>query len=127
MSEIYTLKIVLTTLLRDILPKQIKSPSGSENNSVSTKIPMDLTIPPANCCSIIENSIFFSSSCSKARNPRDQPQKAADPGVYTLLTILPAGIPFLTVRIFLPVHQMYRLPAVSEDLRLLYLSSSLPF
>ena len=57
--EMYADTIPLITGFLDILPKQISSPRGSENTSVTTKISTDTTIPPASCWSITLKDLSF--------------------------------------------------------------------
>ena len=57
--DMYPDTMVRITLFLDILPKQIRSPSGRENSKVTKKISIETSIPPASCWSITLKLIFF--------------------------------------------------------------------
>ena len=47
--DMYADTMARITLFLDILPKQIRSPSGRENSKVTKKISIETSIPPASC------------------------------------------------------------------------------
>ena len=56
---IYTLMMPLSTLNLDMRPNATRSPSGSENTSVSTKISIDTSMPFASWDSIVDVAIYY--------------------------------------------------------------------
>ena len=115
MTDIYTFVMTRSRKFFDILPNDKTSPSGNENNSVSTNISTVQTSPDANCPSIVK--IFISHSSYE--NETVCKSFYAD---ETGQMIPPRFIIFLmkhclSVPIYQQSHQMYRLP--SFQIRLL--------